>query len=71
MMDQVKANFRGKRSYQTRAFFRESRHMTEQFPDIYTPEKPYANTNNAPKHVMKLIGSLYEPAKPEEEEIAT
>ena len=60
-MDNFKASFRGKRSYQTRAFFKESRHMTEQFPELYSPEKPYANRSNEPKHVMKLIGSLYEP----------
>ena len=65
-MDQVKANFRGKRSYQTRAFFKESRNMTESYPELYSPEKPYENTNCEPKHVMKLIGSLYEPRKAEE-----
>ena len=58
-MQSVKDNFRGKRSYMTRAFFKESRAMTENFPDIYTPEKPYVNNNGEPKHVMKLIGSLY------------
>ena len=66
-MDQVKSNFRGKRSYQTRAFFKESRNMTEEFPELYSLEKPYQNTNCAPKHVMKLIGSLYKPRQVEEE----
>ena len=49
--------------------------MTEQLPDIYsTPEKqPYATCTSTapPKHVMKLIGSLYEPPKPAEEDAAT
>lgn len=59
-MQQVKDNFRGRRSYQTRAFFKESRAMTENFPELYSPEKPYKNNNVEPKHIMKLIGSLYQ-----------
>ena len=39
--------------------------MTETFPELYTPEKPYVNNNGETKHVMKLIGSLYEPRKAE------
>ena len=41
--------------------------MTEEFPELYSLEKPYQNTNCAPKHVMKLIGSLYKPRQVEEE----
>ena len=66
-MDRIKSNFRGKRSQHTRAFFRESRNMTEAFPHLYSPEKPYVSQvsdEDGPKHVMKLIGSLYDSPQP-------
>ena len=67
-MDQVKLNFRGRRDTNTRDFFKESRYMTQTFPEIYTPEKPYNSRDRpvnleslaGPKHIYKLMGSLYE-----------
>ena len=50
--------------------------MTHQFPDVYTPEKPYDMTmycerkaNIEPKHIYKLMGSLYEEKPQPEEEV--
>lgn len=66
-MDRIKSNFRGKRSQHTRAFFRESRNMTEAFPHLFSPERPYVSPvsdEDGPKHVMKLIGSLYDSPQP-------
>ena len=64
-MDRIKSNFRGKRSQHTRAFFRESRNMTEAYPELYSPERPYVSqVSDEPKHVMKLIGSLYNSPQP-------
>ena len=74
-MQLMQLNFRGRRDQHTRDFFRESRIMTEAFPELYSPEKPYERRRNASsraegwrnvgesKHIYKLMGSLYEPKK--------
>ena len=65
-MDQFKLNFVSKRGSSTKKFFKESRIMTEKFPDKFSPERPYDGKGEEyeqyrteARHVYKLIGSLY------------
>ena len=41
--------------------------MTEQFPEQFSPEKPYTmqdSIDKRPKHIAKLMGALYRERKP-------
>ena len=72
MMQQVKEGFTVRRNAHTRAFFMESRIMTESYPGVYSPERPYSRgayrskkkTSEPPKHVYKLMGALYRQNQP-------
>ena len=79
LMKSVKANFRGKRDINTRAFFKENRQIMEGYLELYkssgNDDKPYDSRclgnietyhdvePSSPKHVYKLMGSLYQETK--------